>query len=573
METENQEKEPFLLVNPNKLSISDKTVLLFLSIVVVMLSLFFIYKLNEIYLHERPYSSTPLTEVFINIPKINNPVFATSQTEKDILFLLHSRLFIENEDGEYFAVLAEDIKKVEEEGDEEKNFFILSIKDKLSFHDERRMTIEDVLFTINEIQRVGEESPFYKNVKDFIIHPVNEREIKIETSRNEYEMKKLLSIPVLPSHIWKKVKEEERKYYNGAGVHIGSGPYLIKNIIYTIDGLPSKMSLVAFKDYVLGVAYIKKFDLIFIKDTKKLIEEFNEGSIDNVVSLTPVEVGKLTETNKQKKKVINTRTNKVFGIFINKSEGKLLSDEFLRSIISSKIERKEIIDKVLLGNGREVYGLYHDFDYEGSLIEVSDDYLRQILNEHGWEFKSVIGSLSKDDTPFSLKMIVPDIDELVQVAEVVARQWESISIKVNVEKFELGEFEKVFASGDYDVSLYGYEAENVKDLVSLWHSEVENSLSSRFNLDNEWLDELLEKLQKTTTGQEELMVYNEIVKEIDSDIPVIFLYSPNLIYLVPKSLKGIQDYQVLKFNKSEERFQSIHKWYLEKEKVWKIFIN
>jgi hypothetical protein len=59
-------------------------------------------------------------------------------------------------------------------------------------------------------------------------------------------------------------------------------------------------------------------------------------------------------------------------------------------------------------------------------------------------------------------------------------------------------------------------------------------------------------------------------KEIASDSPAVFTYSPYFIYIVPKKVKNVSLGQV---TTSVERFADVSRWYIETNSVWKIFIK
>jgi hypothetical protein len=55
---------------------------------------------------------------------------------------------------------------------------------------------------------------------------------------------------------------------------------------------------------------------------------------------------------------------------------------------------------------------------------------------------------------------------------------------------------------------------------------------------------------------------------MSDDMPALFLYMPDFIYAVPKTLSGI-DLSTLMY--PADRWGSIADWYTETETVWNIF--
>jgi len=73
------------------------------------------------------------------------------------------------------------------------------------------------------------------------------------------------------------------------------------------------------------------------------------------------------------------------------------------------------------------------------------------------------------------------------------------------------------------------------------------------------------------TGNRAMSPHKEtIVSEIQKDIPVIFLFSPNLLYIKSPKIKSITLKDVSALN---ERFLSIDKWFIETDKVWSFLVK
>jgi len=84
------------------------------------------------------------------------------------------------------------------------------------------------------------------------------------------------------------------------------------------------------------------------------------------------------------------------------------------------------------------------------------------------------------------------------------------------------------------------------------------------------LTKALEDIQKETDNQIEAQKKEIVVSEIKKDAPAIFLFSPNLLYATTPKIKNITLKSVSAPN---ERFLYINDWYIETDKVWKIFIK
>ena len=109
------------------------------------------------------------------------------------------------------------------------------------------------------------------------------------------------------------------------------------------------------------------------------------------------------------------------------------------------------------------------------------------------------------------------------------------------------------------------------DFFAFWHSSQRNSPGLNVAMyTNSKADKILENIR--TTGDEKILQqnYTDLSALIGADIPAIFLYSPDFIYVIPRSLKGVN---MKGLTLPSDRFNSVESWYMNTEKVWKIFAN
>ena len=62
--------------------------------------------------------------------------------------------------------------------------------------------------------------------------------------------------------------------------------------------------------------------------------------------------------------------------------------------------------------------------------------------------------------------------------------------------------------------------------------------------------------------------YAQFEDEIKKDMPAVFLYSPNFIYIVSKN---IQRFSIDHITRPGDRFLNSYLWYIKTDNVWKIF--
>ena len=83
-------------------------------------------------------------------------------------------------------------------------------------------------------------------------------------------------------------------------------------------------------------------------------------------------------------------------------------------------------------------------------------------------------------------------------------------------------------------------------------------------------DTILAKARATTNKNERESLYNSFVDIIKEEEPAVFLYAPQLIYVLPENIRGAELGVLVN---PSERFSNVYQWYTATENVWSIFSN
>jgi peptide/nickel transport system substrate-binding protein len=150
--------------------------------------------------------------------------------------------------------------------------------------------------------------------------------------------------------------------------------------------------------------------------------------------------------------------------------------------------------------------------------------------------------------------------------------WQKIGADVSVKIFETGELnQSVIRPRKYDALLFGEIIGRDLDLYAFWHSS--GRLDPGLNIAgyvNVKADKILENARTITDVQKRLDQYAAFETEVRNDIPAIFLYAPDFIYILPKNVQGVTIGSV---TMPSERFSSVSDWYIDTENVWKVFVK
>jgi len=546
-------------------SITEKTIILLVVIVLCASGLTALYNLNQKFLQEIPLAGGSFKEGLVGSPRLINPLLATSDTDRSLTTLLYSGLIRYENDK-----LIPDLASKYEISDDllEYKFYI---KDDATFHDGSKVTSDDVIFTILSAQNPDLKSPLRSNWEGISIEKINDQEILFKLEKPYAPFLQNMTLGILPKHIWSQIDVKEFTLSNFNISPIGTGPYKVKEIRRDSIGIPTSYELTSFKDFTLGEPNIPKITFVFKRNQEEILEEYKNQKIDSVHSIDPKVAKGLQITGGQ---VLTSSLPRDFGLFFNQNQNPVLKNKSVREALELATPKNRIIDEVFFGFAKSVDGpVPSELLGDHSKTNYNLEQAMEKLALAGWT-KNEDGKLVLVDGDekqiLSLSISTSNVSELKSIAEIVAEAWRELGAEVRVEIFEVADLNSnVIRPRKFETLLFEITSGRDYDYYPFWHSSQRNDPGLNItNYANIKVDDILEKIRDTEDLEiikSELTEFNE---EFKNDIPAIFIYSPDFIYLVPEKIKGVDIKNIIS---SEERFSNVYKWYIETDKVWPIF--
>ena len=559
-----------------KFSISEKLFFYFLCILFVSSGLVILSKANDLVSVQVPTNGGYLKEGIIGSPRFVNPVLAISDVDHDLTSLVYSGLIKISKDNTLVPDLAQSYN-ISSDG----LVYTFTLRDNIYFHDGEKVTTDDVEFTINKIQDSTIKSPKRPEFYDVKVDKVDEKVIKFILKKPYSPFLENLTTGILPKHLWDNLSSDQFPLSQYNVEPIGSGPYKVtkmenqqKNMLI----IPTYYELNAFDKYVSGKPFIEQLIINFYKDEKTLIDAYNNKEIESINSISP---DKIVSLNIQKNSEIKTSPlPRVFAVFFNQNQSEALSYKEVRQALNMSVDRNEIVKDVLSGYGKPLYGPIPDGlisnepeNGNGSDIEGAIN----VLTKAGWVQSSSTGIMSKKISKtktiqLTITISTLNSDDLVKAAELVKSNWEKIGAQVEINQFDFGDLQQnIIRPRKFEALLYGEVIGRDMDFFAFWHSSQKDDPGLNISMyTNAKVDKLLEDARTTSDASIRASKYKTFSEEIQKDIPAVFLYSPEFIYIVPEKIQGFSMGTItLPF----ERFLDINNWYIETNNLWKIFIN
>ena len=556
--------------------------------------------INDAFTTETPIRGGEIHEGVVGVPVYRNALLATNSVERDIAALLHAGLLRRDGTGTLVPHLAESWSRDE-------NQFMFRIRDGAFFHDGTPVTAADVIHTVRMIGLLGGENEHHHAWNGVEVSAPDDMTVIVTVPGGALRFPEEFTAPVLPKHVWQKIPPEKWTRYRGPGVYIGAGPYMHLHETLTLNERLTTMTLGEFPGYVLGRPYIERIIFHFFGDTDELITMYRDGTVSAVTGIAANEVSTLLRQGGGRNALYAAETDRVIGVFFNMREGGILNDSFIRNILPQVVDRGEIVETVLRNRATALQSpIASDTATEPPTVALED--LQQTLEDIGWEFEASVGHREKDGVPLHISFVLPDTEETRHIGDILSERWRKLGIKVDMRILPPTVLRSAVEESQFDVLLYGYEADGPKDLVDVWKRDGRRSMASIIRYDSPDLDALLTELESdlpperivtALTGSADTaeaggtsappapdpagipadkwhaMVYTDIKEEMMRDTPGIFLYSPHFLYILPRDILGIdvKKDNTNRFNHPSDRFNTVHTWHTQKEHIWNFLVS
>lgn len=555
-------------------SATEKVVFAFFTLIALISALSLAWKVNSLFLIPIPAHGGSFSEGMIGLPRSINPVLAFTETDKNLSNLIYSGLM--KFDGDEIVKDIAETYTVSEDG----LVYDFKIKDNIRFHDGTQLTTDDIEFTIQKIQDNEIKSPKYVDWASVIIKKISPTEIQFVLRQPYAPFLSNTTIGIIPKNIWKNQSPEQFIFNQKNLEPIGSGPYKVNNIVKDKAGTPTSYKLSSFNKYHNGEPFISDINIIFYQNEDMAIDAFKSGIINNFAGISPQKSYEISSST-QNVNIIHNPLPRIFGVFFNQNNSPVLANKEVRQALNMVVDKDAIIQKALYGYAVSINSPIplneatsttkkEEIDIEKNIQSAKD-----LLSKSGWAINEN-GILEKKTKTtkqtLELSISTADSTELKLIAEMVKKSWEELGAKVTVKVYEFGDLsQNIIKTRKYDTLLFGEIINKDLDLYAFWHSSQRNSPGLNVSMYvNSKADKILEDARTSFDEKAKDSLYKSFEEIIKDDVPAIFLYSPEYLYMMSKEIKG---YDMKTISSPSDRFSGIDKWYIKTDKVWEIFVK
>ena len=416
---------------------------------------------------------------------------------------------------------------------------IFYLRKNVRWHDGAPFTADDVEFTykslINPNVRTPYSGDFLKVESMEIIDPYT---IKVTYKEAFSPGLSSWGMNIMPKHI---LENEDLNNTAFARKPIGTGPYRFKKW-----KTQEFIVLEANDDYFEGRPYIDKYIFKVIPDPATMFLELQSRGIDSM-GLTSLQYARQTDTPYFRREYQKFRYQGFSYTYMGYNlKDEKFSDRRVRWAINHAVNRKELIDGILLGLGTECTGPFaaRSWAYNKAVRSAEYDPARaiELMQDAGW-VPNKEGILQKNGKIFEFTIVTNQGNEARKhAAQIIQRRLQKIGMKVKIKVIEWSAFINEFVNKrNFEAILMGWSLSLDPDMYDIWHSS--KTKQGEFNFvgySNKEVDSLLSKGRREFDQEKRKEIYHRIHELIYNDQPYLFLYNPDSLPILSSRIKGIK---------------------------------
>ena len=506
-------------------------------------------------------------------PKTFNPWNSkdnTSSAASEIMF--DSLVTTDAYNGEVIPKLAKSVKTLPD-----KKTYIIELRKGLKWSDGKEITADDVVYTWNTIifggyGNTSTRDAMYIDGELPAVSKIDKYTVKFVTPKPFSPFLRQIAVPIAPEHVLKKVTDKGKREFESfwsSNVNpselVTSGAFRLKEYVpaqrivyernpdyYIIDEKGQKLP------------YIDKYIMLIVGDLNNELLKFKSKELDFVgLRGTNVSIFKENEARSDYKIFnlgpnsgtlylgfnLNDRKNSAGKYYVNPVKQKWFNDLNFRKAVDYAIDRENIVFNIASGVGAPLFtpeplsSIYlNEQVAKGHLRDM--EYAAELLEQSGYK-KGRDGKLrdkNGNKVEFDLYTNAGNT-ERESIGVMIKQDLEDLGMSVNFKPVEFNTLvNKLTNTKDWDMVILGFTGSPLEPYggKNVWYS---NGTLHMFNMRTEgekavllpWekrLDEIFDAAALELDFAKRKKLYEEYQQLIYEEKPLIYLYSPLMIYAV-----------------------------------------
>ncbi|MRI83955.1 MAG: peptide ABC transporter substrate-binding protein [Nitratiruptor sp.] len=457
-------------------------------------------------------------------PSRINPLLATDSASGEIAGWIFNGLFKYDKDGKIVPDLAASYHFVDERHLE------VELRRGVTWHDGAPFSADDVLFTYQLIRSPKIFTPYadeFRYVEE--VEKLGPYKVRITYKKPYFKALQTWMVGIVPKHILENEDDIMTSSFNRHP--IGTGPYKLEHFEVSQD-----IILTANESYFIHPPNIERIHYHFLPDPATRFLMLKSHKLD-VGSLSPLQLERQIDQEFRRFYAIYEQPSRGYTYLGFNLKDPKFQDKRVREAINLAIDRQELIDLLFLSHARICTGPFMPgtFAYNPNVPPPRVDLhrARSLLAQAGYGPQRPLEFEIATNSNNSIRLYA---------AQIIQYQLARIGVRVRIRAMEWQAFlNTVVMPRRFETVLLGWGLGLTPDAYSIWHSDGMRKGGFNFvGYSNPEVDRLIEEAETTIDQKRLAQLYQQIFALIVADLPYIFLYIPNSITAVNRSIHPVE---------------------------------
>ena len=435
---------------------------------------------------------------------------------------------------------------------EKGNVISINIKDNIYWHNGNKITVDDVIFSINTIKNAPQNSVYKSCVSNIISYTkTSNTSLNITFLENYIGNIYYLTFPIISSNYYGNggLEDDEKKLKP-----LGNGIYEFKSFI------PAKeLRLIKANNNFGKEALTNEVCINITPDKDTDLYSFDQGILD-VISADITDMAKYDTSDDRQISEYSTNYIDYIGFNWNR---KIFFDKNLRKAFAFVLPKENIIESVYLSHAEITNTMINPSSwlYEENVVNYNYniEHAKTLLDESGFfdvdddGIREKIIDGKKYILSFSI-LVNSENDERKQIASKFMEGLKAIGVNAVIESVSYDEYVERLNSKNFDIYIGGIKQSIIPDLTYILGTHGDMNFSS---YSDETMDNLLH-LSKTAINDNDMkLAFSNLQKYIADEVAYIPVAYRNSAIFANKRIGG--ELSLTETNV----YGNIYKWYLK----------
>ncbi|MEK7728156.1 MAG: peptide-binding protein [candidate division KSB1 bacterium] len=417
--------------------------------------------------------------------------------------------------------------------------FTFKLREDVLWSDGEPTTAADVLFTYQlavnpQVGYTGRDR--FGEVDTVLV--LDPHTIRFTFKKNYPDALLDIQIPILPRHVLASLPPEQVRQSAFNRQPLGNGPFVLKEWRAN-----DRVVFEANARYYGGRPKLDRVVFRIVPDETVLLSSVLTGEIDLLPYVAP---NKLPEIADRPDLQLLRYPDRGYSFLAFNLKRPVFEDRRVRQAITQAIQRQNLVDVLLNGQGRLIAGPIPPYfwacDESLRVDTFNPSAAKALLEAAGWVDLNQDGWREKEGRELTFTMKTNADNKLRSDALVMMQaDLEKVGVKAKPEMLEFGKLvEEVLQRRDFDAVLLSWKTGYAVDPSPVWHSRA---IANGYNLGayrNAQVDSLLGAARLENVRTKAKPLWSAFQRQVVADCPYVFLYNQDNPAVARRHLRNVK---------------------------------